>query len=97
MASRHGFALTRRAREDLIEIWRYVADDNADAADRLLDRIADACEQLAERPELGPRRDDIRPGMRYHVVGHYLILYRLIDKTTEIVRVVHGRRDLFNL
>ena len=48
-------------------------------------------------PRLGPPRDDIRPGLRYLIVGDYVVLYRLIDEDVEIVRVVHGRRDLFNL
>jgi toxin ParE1/3/4 len=88
---------TRRARQDLIEIWEHVAADNPAAADALLDRIDDACSRLIDHPRLGPARDDIRPGLRYLVVGDYLVLYRIIDEGIEIVRVVHGRRDLFNL
>jgi len=88
---------TRRARQDLIEIWRYVAHDDAEAADRLLDRIDISCAHLAEAPALGPARDDIRPGLRYFVVDAYLIFYRATRDGVEIVRVVHGRRDLFHL
>ena len=88
---------TRRARQDLIEIRDHVAADNPAAADALLDRIDDACSRLNEHPRLGPARDDIRPGLRYLIVGDYVVLYRLLDDGVEIVRVVHGRRDLFNL
>lgn len=80
-----------------MEIWQYVATDDAVAADALLDRIDAACSGLVDQPTLGPSRDDIRPGLRYLVVGAYLVLYRIIDGGVEIVRVVHGRRDLFNL
>jgi plasmid stabilization system protein ParE len=38
--SRTRVTVTRRANADLLEIWRYVAEDDARAADRLLDRIA---------------------------------------------------------
>lgn len=88
---------TRKARADLIDIWRFVATDNPDAADALLDLLDEACRKLAEHPQSGPARDDIRPGLRYIVAGAYLILYRIVGDGIEIVRVVHGRRDLFNL
>lgn len=88
---------TRRARQDLIDIWRYAGNDNPRAADALLDRIDDACRLLAENPELGPARSDIRPSLRYFVVDRYVILYRAIEEGVEVVRVAHGARDLFNL
>lgn len=88
---------TRRARQDLIEIWEHVAADHPAAADALLDHIENACSQLTNHPRLGPARDDIRPGLRYLIVGDYVALYRIIDEGVDIVRVVHGRRDLFNL
>ena len=88
---------TRQARADLIDIWRYVAQHDRQAADRLLLQIDVACDRLRHNPELGPARDEIRPGLRYLIVGQYLVLYRRVDDDVEVVRVVHGRRDLFNL
>jgi len=88
---------TRRARQDLIDIWRYVASNNPAAADALLDRVDEKSALLARNPRLGAERSDIRPGLRYFVVGEYLILYRIIEDGIEVVRVVHGRRDLLNL
>lgn len=88
---------TRAAREDLITIWAHIAEDNPQAADRLLDRLEEAANRLADNPQIGPARDDIRPGLRYLVSGPYLLLYRIRDGGIEIVRVVHGRRDLNGL
>ena len=88
---------TRQARRDLIGIWDHIAADNPAAADDLLDRIDEGCVGLLEHPRLGPARDDIRPGRGYRIVGEYVVLYRLVGEDVEIVRVVHGRRDLFNL
>lgn len=97
MTGRRRLFRTRLARQDLIDIWDHVAADKPDAADTVLDRIDDACLGLLEYPRLGPARDDIRPGLRYRIVGEYVVLYRITGKDIEIVRVVHGRRDLFNL
>src|SRR6266849_4125190 len=44
------------ARNDLNEIWEYIAQDNLDAAERLVERIEELCALLAERPQLGRRR-----------------------------------------
>ena len=67
------------------------------AADAMLARIDESCRTLAEHRQLGASRHDIRQGLRYFSVGKYVILYRIIDDGVEIVRVVHGRRDLFGL
>lgn len=86
--------LTKRAREDLIEIWLHIAEDDPKAADRVLDRLDDAIARLTDHPEIGRARDDIRPDLRYLVCGSYMMLYRIIGAGVGIVRTVHGRRDL---
>lgn len=88
---------TRAAREDLIAIWTHIAEDNPQAADRVLDRLEEAASRLADTPQIGPARDDIRSGLRYLVSGSYLLLYRIRESGIEIVRAVHGRRDLNGL
>ena len=88
------FQRTAEAENDLLSIWDYIAQDNPDAATRLLRTIDEKCALLAVHPQLGPARPDIAPDMRYFPVGSYLILYRIIRDMVEIVRVVHGARDL---
>lgn len=91
------FTRTRQAEEDLIDIWTFIAEDDPAAADRLLDRIDEVCGLLAENPQMGPARPDLRPELRYMIVARYLILYRVVAERVEIVRVVHGARDLPSL
>lgn len=66
---------SRLAEDDLLEIWRFIAKDNPDAADRFLDLLAQKCEHLAESPEMGRRREELGPGLRSFPVGRYLIFY----------------------
>ena len=40
---------TRAAREDLIEIWTHIADDDPSAADRVLDRLDEVAAHLDRR------------------------------------------------
>jgi toxin ParE1/3/4 len=49
----------------LVEVWLYIAENDARAADRMLADIDDKCRLLALQPELGPARDDIAPGLRF--------------------------------
>lgn len=83
-----------KAQDDLLEIWLYIAKDNVTAADRLLDRIASKCAGLADFPEIGPAREDIGRRVRVLTVGNYVVLYRTNKDRVDIVRVVHGARDL---
>jgi len=78
----------------------HVALDNPAAADRLIYRIVARCQGLADHPQLGPARPEIAPEARALVIGDYLALYHVDGANAEIVRVVHGARqlrDLFDL
>jgi toxin ParE1/3/4 len=88
---------TTQAEEDLIDIWIYIAQDNPGAADRVLDDIDERFHALADNPLMGRLRPDIAPELRYFTVGKYLILYRTVQDGVQIVRVIHGARDLPHL
>jgi toxin ParE1/3/4 len=88
--------VTRRAEDELRDIWRYIAADSPDAADRLLLRIGERLDRLRDFPNIGTLRDDIRPGFRMLVEGNYLLLYDYdqANDEVELVSVIDGRRDL---
>ena len=88
--------VSRRAEEELRQIWRYIAAENPAAADRLLLRIDDKLQILRDFPGIGTLRDDIRHGLRMLVEGNYLLLYEhdVGSDTVELIAVIDGRRDL---
>ncbi len=88
------FRLRPRALSDLEAIVETISVDNPQAAARWIEAIYRRCQLLADNPEMGALRDDIRRGMRIVPVGSYLILYQVIGRDAEIVRVLHGARDL---
>jgi len=77
---------TGRAELDLLDIWLYVAEYSVEAAEGLL--------VLADSPLAGRSRDELAPGLRSFPTGSYLIFYRVIPDGVEIVRVLHGSRDI---
>ncbi len=86
--------LSRKARADLDEIWLYVAQQQSlEAADGLIDSIAERFSLLASTPGMGRRRDEIASGMRSFPVGNYVIYYRRTRGGLRISRVLHGARD----
>ena len=86
--------VSRAAKNDLDEIWFYIAGHNIDAADRFVDLLADKFPLLASSPAMGRAREELEPGLRSFPVKRYLILYRPRKGGIEIVRVIHGARDL---
>jgi plasmid stabilization system protein ParE len=54
-----GFVLHPEAYADLDEIWEYIATDNLDAADRLLEEIYQTLRSIATFPPQGHTRPDL--------------------------------------
>ena len=91
------FVLAPAARDDLLEIWDYYAltIDNIDVADRIRDELFAAFVDLAKTPGIGHYRSDlVAEPMRFWRVRDHLIIYRGEKQPLEIVRVLHGKRDV---
>ena len=79
------------------KFWDYHAIElqNLDAADRIRDEIFGAFEELARMPGMGHFRSDLcAEPLRFWRVRDYLIIYRSEKHPVEIVRVLHGKRDI---
>lgn len=81
-----------RARDDLIEIGDYIAQDSPDNARQWVAHLEQAIASLSSMPERVAKRDDLRTG--YHVlpVGSHLIFFRIIEHEVQIARVIHAAR-----
>ncbi len=90
------YLLTPAAVDDLFDIWTFIASDNLAAADRLEDDLLGACKRVAAHPDIGHSRQDLtdKPVRFFPVRGTYLIVYDPISKPLEVLRVLHGARDV---
>jgi toxin ParE1/3/4 len=83
---------TKRASSQLAAAFDFVSEENLSAAEKQLDIIERAVEQLANFPEMG------RPGRVYGtrelVVQStpYIAAYRLKGSIVEILALLHGAR-----
>jgi len=89
-----GYALHPEAFVDLDEIRDFIAQENPDAADRVMSEIFDVIRGLVSFPHRGHRRPDLssRP-LRFTLVREYLIVYATEERPLWVVAVMHGRRS----
>ncbi len=85
---------------DLDELACRIQKDNPQTAIRFLEAAQETFETLARMPELGgcfettnPRLSGIRV-WRIKGFDNFLVFYRPLGSSLEIVRVLHGARDL---
>jgi toxin ParE1/3/4 len=89
-----GFVLHPDAYTDLEEIWEYIAADNLDAADRVLEEIYKTIYALVAFPHQGHSRTDLtsRP-MLFQSFRDYVIAYAPDENPLAVIAVLHGRRS----
>ncbi len=86
-----------RARQDLGDIidWMLDAGASIEAARGFRVKLDQHCVSIAESAvTMGRPRDEFGLQLRSVVFGSYLIFLRYSDDSVEIVRIVHGARDL---
>jgi len=88
------FRLSNAANRDLEEIWEYIATDNPDAADRVVDKLHKTFSWLSNYPAAGHKRRDIGKPILFWAEGNYEILYRVFKDFIEIDAILHGSRDI---
>jgi toxin ParE1/3/4 len=64
------------------------------AALKFVERLEDECGTLTRNPQIGTIRDDLLSGLRCWSVGNYVIFFKPAGDRIEVVRVVHGARDI---
>lgn len=89
------------AKQDMLDIYLTIGLDSPTAAERIFTAIEGHVNLLGNSPRLGARRREIAKSARMLVEGVYLIFYETYPDTdegpidaVEIVRVVHGYRNL---
>lgn len=90
------FILTASAARDLDQIFEYVLEHGGpNPALHVHNRRYEAFSTVAAQPGIGHHRDDLADeSVRAWAVFSYLIIYRPETKPVQILRVVHGARDL---
>ena len=86
-----------QAQEDLLEIWLRIAQDSPLHADHFLDFLDEKMRLLATSPRLGRLYPELADGLRGFPANDYMVFYREASQGIEVVRVLHGARDIATL
>ena len=92
------------AKRDIIEHFVFIAEAGGlETAERFLDSVSNTLEELARMPRMGVLRRFRNPSFgdvrmwRVKDFRKYLIFYRLLGDGIEVLRVLHGARDIESL
>lgn len=89
--------VSKAAADDLEGIWLYTLEHwSPQQADRYLDLILNAFDQIAGNPKFGKDYGHVREGYLGSNVGEHLIFYRVdtAGNKVEIIRVLHARMNI---
>ena len=84
------------------EIWDYIVSElqNRVAAEKTVNRIMDAVDQLVDFAEIGTPLSaiaDIESDYRVLAAGNYLTFYRAREKEIYVDRILYARRDYLRI
>jgi toxin ParE1/3/4 len=88
------------AKRDVARIASFIAEDSLDAAERFLEAAEASFIALARMPHMGASRRFRNPkfaAVRMWPIKdfeNYLIFYRPVEPGIEVLRVVHGARNI---
>ena len=87
---------TQEAASWLDEIYRYIAQESPQSADKVAQGIYDRVQILSEFPEIGYRYGRTSAGdIRVLLYGHYRIAYLIQeDDVVEILGIFHGALEI---
>jgi addiction module RelE/StbE family toxin len=90
-----GIIWSREAEEDLRAIREYIARDNPQVADRIIDRLVASVDRLHAFPSSGRPVEELEnEGVREVIVAPYHVAYHVTGEVVEILKVWHGKRML---
>jgi toxin ParE1/3/4 len=83
------------ALSDLESLWTYYLQAaGPDTAEKIVREIYEVTDVLAEHPQAGRMRNEIRHGLRSLATAPHVIFYRIKNDIPEIIRILDGRQDI---
>ena len=94
------YRVSTPAVKDLEGIWDYYVNAaSRDVANKLLDRLYQSFLLLAQQSYIGKARPELVSGLRSYTVPNtrFIVFHTPRENGVDVVRVVHGSRDLTRL
>ncbi|MCK9398341.1 MAG: type II toxin-antitoxin system RelE/ParE family toxin [Methylobacter sp.] len=89
------YRIRQLAENDLEQIWLYSFHEwGLEQADRYIRLMIGRFLWLAENPQLGKRRDDVKSGYYSFPEGRHVIFYAITESGIDIIGIPHQRMDI---
>jgi len=86
------------ARNDLKQIYEYIAKDSKYYATNVVENIFSKAENLGEFPEIGRVVPEIGDkNVRELIIYSYRLIYEMVPNDVQILAIIHGKRDFSSL
>lgn len=90
------YVFTHKAVEDISGIWNHTQETgSANQADNYYQFLIDACKELAKKPAIGKKYEQVSADVYGFSAGKHIIFYRKREgKGVEIIRILNEGMDL---
>jgi len=86
--------LTPQAHQDLEDLFDHLDAQQPRLSDRFAETFDRTCGLHLKHPLMGASSEDLAPNLRHFTVWNYVVFYRPAADGLEILRILHGARDL---
>ncbi len=97
MTKKYQANLTQHAQNDLEQIYYYITDDSINNAVNYviqLEKKIYSLEVFPERNPFIPENEFFGTDYRHLIYKNYRIVYRIVEKSVYILRILHGAKFL---
>jgi toxin ParE1/3/4 len=90
------FELTKKAVEDLGDIWNYTCENWSEhQGDKYYQLLIESFKEIDGHPGIGKNYSEIVESLRGLKVGRHIVFFREMEgRKVEIVRILHDQMDL---
>ena len=86
--------ISPEAGSDLLEIGRYIANDNPPAAIEFVEKLVESCQSLSQHPNrFRVVRERQKRKIRLMPFRDYVVLYETNKFNLNVLRIFHSSRD----
>jgi len=95
---KYNLELSKLAIKDIDDIWLYTFENWSKVqANRYYKELFVAIDRICKNPEIGKSLNDVKLNHRITKFKSHMIVYKLLDQTVYLDRILHERMDIDSL
>ena len=92
---KYNLELSKLAIKDIDDIWLYTFENWSKVqVNKYYKELFVAIDRICQNPEIGNSLNDVKPNHRITKFKSHMIVYKLLDQTVYLDRILHERMDI---